>query len=263
MPEIHLVAASNAADLGLRALADLADAAAAAEYRVVGGHMVHILGHLYPTTGVIARVTADADAGMDPVAAASPDLHDRLLARGYRQVRGNRYQAPSGSDTPLAVDLLVPSTSGRRWEMVEHDGRGFDAIPGLRLALHLTPIEVQVHAHLTTGATLVFEVPIPDVEVAVVLKTLAWRSRRAAKDVADLCALMTIVHEHHGGTLTRWRLDTARTGARGDAARALYDLVAMLDRHRRVEGMTLAPARLAALIRRYVADPAAPANPTR
>lgn len=38
-----MFAASNAADLGLRALADLAEAAEGHDYRVVGGHMVHIL----------------------------------------------------------------------------------------------------------------------------------------------------------------------------------------------------------------------------
>ncbi|NCL76947.1 hypothetical protein [Rhodococcus sp. YH1] len=37
---------------------------------------------------------------------------------------------------------------------------------------------------------------LPDVEAAVVLKTLAWHSRSAANDIGDLCSLMTIVHEH-------------------------------------------------------------------
>jgi len=67
--EVHISAASNAADRGLRALADLAAAAHGSNYRVIGGHMVHILGRVYPTTEQVARVTADADAGMDPVVA--------------------------------------------------------------------------------------------------------------------------------------------------------------------------------------------------
>lgn len=119
---------------------------------------------------------------------------------------------------------------------------------------------MRVHARLTTDDTVVFDVPVPDLEAAVVLKALAWRSRLAAKDVGDLCALMTIVFEHRND-LAGWKLDTVRKGSRGDAARALYDLVAMIERHQQIEGLTMVPARLAALIRRYVADPATPPAP--
>ncbi|TQC42629.1 hypothetical protein EEB14_47715 [Rhodococcus sp. WS4] len=107
---VRIDAASSAADLGLRALADLAAAATGHNYRIIGGHMVQILCHAYPTEGTVARVTADADAGMDAVVAGGADLHANLLARGYERVRGNHYEAPSGEDTPLAVDLLVPLT---------------------------------------------------------------------------------------------------------------------------------------------------------
>ncbi|MBC2592381.1 hypothetical protein [Rhodococcus aetherivorans] len=222
--------------------------------------MVHLLGRVYPTAEQVARVTADADAGMDLVVAAGSDLHDALVRRGYRRVKGNHYEASLGSEGPLAVDLLVPSTGGRRWERVEHDGRGFDAIPGLALALSSDPVEVRVHARLTTDDTVVFDVPVPDIEAAVVLEALAWRSRLAAKDVGDLCSLMTIVFEHRD-RLAGWKLDTVRKGSRGDAARALYDLVSMIDRHQHIEGLTMLPARLAAMIRRYVADPATPPRP--
>ncbi|UTT50976.1 hypothetical protein [Rhodococcus gordoniae] len=253
MAEVEILAASNAADRGLRALADLAAAAAGANYRVVGGHMVHLLGRLYPTD-TAARVTADADAGMDPVAAADATFHTALLARGYRLVTGNHYEAPSGDDTPLSVDLLVPGTGGRRLERIEYAGRGFDAIPGLTLALASDPLRVRVRARLTTGETVRFGVPVPGVEQAVVLKALAWRSRLAAKDVADLCTLLSITHEHRD-RLSEWKLHTARTGARKDAARALHELVTMLDRGQRIDGLTIAPARLSGLIRRYVVDP--------
>ena len=63
------------------ALADLAAAACGQDYRIIGGHMVHILSHVYPTAAVVARVTADADAGMDAVVAGGADLHSNLLAR--------------------------------------------------------------------------------------------------------------------------------------------------------------------------------------
>lgn len=41
---------------------------------------------------------------------------------------------------------------------------------------------------MTTTEISRFEVPVLSVEQAVVLKALAWRSRLAAKDIADLCA---------------------------------------------------------------------------
>lgn len=69
-----------------------------------------------------------------------------------------------------------------------------------------------------TGETVRFGVPVPDVEQAVVLKAFAWRSRLAAKDVADLCTLLSITHEHRD-RLSDWTLHTARIGARKDAAR--------------------------------------------
>jgi len=250
--EVEILAASNAADRGLRALADLAAAAAGSSYRVVGGHMVHLLGRLYPTD-TAARATADADAGMDPVAAADATFHSALLARGYRLVTGNHYEASSGDDTPLSVDLLVPGTGGRRLERIDYAGRGFDAIPGLTLTLASDPIRIRVRARLTTTEILHCEVPLPGIEQAVVLKALAWRSRLAAKDIADLCTLLTITHEHRD-RFPDWKLHTARTGARKDAARALHELVAMLDRGQRIDGLTIAPARLSGLIRRYVAD---------
>ncbi|AYA24358.1 hypothetical protein C6369_007520 [Rhodococcus rhodochrous] len=130
----------------------------------------------------------------------------------------------------------------------------------MTLALASDPIRVRVRARLTTTETLRFEVPVPGVEQAVVLEALAWRSRLAAKDIADLCTLLTIIHEHRD-RLPDWKLHTARTGARKDAARALHELVAMLDRGQHIDGLTITPARLSGLIRRYVADPHATRPP--
>ncbi|WP_041810966.1 hypothetical protein [Rhodococcus jostii] len=67
---------------GPSALADLAAAAAGKNYRIIGGHMVHILSHVYPTEAAVARV------------------------------RRTRMRAP------LAVDLLVPLTTGPRMDTV-------------------------------------------------------------------------------------------------------------------------------------------------
>ncbi len=131
--------------------------------------MVHLLGRFYPTD-TAARVTADADAGMETVAAADATFHTALLARGYRLLTSNHYEAPSGDGTPLSVDLFVPGTGGRRLERIKYAGRGFDAIPGLTLALASDSIQVRVRARLTTGEILRFEVPVSGVEQAVVLK---------------------------------------------------------------------------------------------
>ncbi|WP_433607057.1 hypothetical protein [Prescottella agglutinans] len=254
MTDVHMVATSNAADLGLRALADLAAAADGIEYRVVGGHMVHVLGQVYPTPSATARTTADADAGIDTVIAASNDLHERLLQIGYTAVSGNRYEAPSGDTDPLAVDLLIPSGSSRLQESVPHGDRAFDAIPGLSLALAADPLDVRIHATLHSGVTLTFDIPVPDVEPAVVLKALAWNNRHAPRDVADLCSLFAIVHEHQLHK-DRWKLTTAKGGTRLDTARALHSLVAMIDREQPIEGLTMPAPRLAALIRAYVGEP--------
>jgi len=94
----------------------------------------------------------------------------------------------------------------------------------------------------------------------MVLEALTWRNRLATKDIADPCTLLTITHQHRD-RLSDWKLHSARTGVRKDAARALHELVAMLDRGQRIDGMAIAPARLSGLIRRYVADPHASRPP--
>lgn len=254
--QVHMFAASNAADLGLRALADLAEAAEGHDYRVIGGHMVHILTQVYPTPDAVARVTADADAGIDTVVAGSDGLHESLLARGYELVEGNHYEAPSGVENkPLEVDLLVPLTTGQRLETVVVGDRGFDAIPGLSLALNAEALDVTVHASLQSGDKLTFVVRLPDVEAAVVLKALAWQSRSADKDIGDLCSLLAIVHQHKDQLRTGWKLDQPRKGSRGDAARALHNLLKMIDRQQRIGGLTMAAPKLGALIRTHISEP--------
>jgi hypothetical protein len=251
--EIFIGAASNAADLGLRALSDLAAAAEGYEYRVIGGHMVHILSHVYPTVEATQRATADADAGTSTEVAGGPDLDKGLLDRGYTRVNGNRWEAPSGDpDNPLAVDLLVPSSSGKKLEtkFLGEGKYGFDAIPGLELALSSTPLYVTVHARLYRGESETFEVCVPDVEAAIVLKALAWDSRYAPKDIEDLCSLMAMVHHHREEIV--WRLDKPCRGAKGDAARVLRGLFDMIDRGRRINGLHMPAAMFGAFIQRHV-----------
>ncbi|MFJ5954818.1 hypothetical protein ACIQC5_02550 [Paenarthrobacter sp. NPDC092416] len=87
MKTINVISTSNAANLGYLALADVADAATGldlGEYRIVGGHMVQLLLHVYPTEAATQRSTADADAGIQRATAAGQALHERLLDQGGR-----------------------------------------------------------------------------------------------------------------------------------------------------------------------------------
>lgn len=107
---LPLLSTSVAADLGFLALADIAVVAAAlrnAEWRIIGGHMVQLLIHRYPTPNCQQRGTADADAGVGPQIAASAELHERLRQRDYRDECGNRY-VRTHPDGTIAIDILVP-----------------------------------------------------------------------------------------------------------------------------------------------------------
>ncbi|MBF6086123.1 hypothetical protein IU438_13490 [Nocardia cyriacigeorgica] len=253
---IHIISTSRASDRGFRALADLATAAGQFDecaYRVVGGHMVQLLQHVYPIPNWQLRGTADADAGMDQgtLVAIEPDLRRRIEELGYTLAAGNRYTREV-ADGPLDIDILVPSFGASRQD-TEVAGRGFDGVPGLSLAVNAAPVVVDAHATLTTGEQIEFAVPIPDVEIAVVLKALAWRSRAADKDVTDLVTLFQIVHRHRD-KLTGWRLDQASLiGARHDAVKALRVLADRVDEGgwKKAFPPTASPAHFSALIRRY------------
>ncbi|MEV0770779.1 hypothetical protein [Nocardia salmonicida] len=253
---IHVISTSRAADRGFRALADLATAAeplGEGAYRVVGGHMVQLLQHVYPLPNWQLRGTMDADAGMDRQAlvTAEPVLHQRIQTLGYALAAGNRYTR----DTPdgrLDIDILIPSFSANL-RSVEVAGREFDGVPGLGLAVSAPPIMVHANITLTGGERTEFDVPVPDVEIAVILKALAWQSRLADKDVTDLVTLFHIVHRHRDH-LTGWRLDgQTLTGARRDAVTALQTLAAGVDRGRWAAAVPAAvsPAHFSALVRRY------------
>ena len=231
MADVPIVATSNAADLGYVALADLAAAAQGIEYRVVGGHMVQLLLHVFPAPDAHARFTADADAGVDRVAAVAAALQHGLIDRGYSADSGNRYTKPAGKDgQQLAVDVLVPY--GEVGDPVILGGRGFDAIPGLSLALVAKPIVVSADVRLRNGQRLLLTVPIPGVEAALVLKALAWNARTSPKDLTDIFNLLEITDAHRQ-SIGHWRLDDPTAISRGslcEAAVALYRMVDLIDR---------------------------------
>ncbi|MFE1591853.1 hypothetical protein [Nocardia sp. NPDC058705] len=222
--------------------------------------MVQTLVHVYPTELAVVRGTADADAGVSTQIAASRHFHDQLLCRAYSDTSGNRYERKppdshdrAGENTMITVDLLVPSSGPQRTVII--GGRGFDPGPGLGLALATAPLRVDVTVRMLDGGQcLEFAILVPDVEVAVALKALAWQSRRADKDLMDLASLFEIVNEHRAG-LSQWALDRAPLiGVRLDAARALGLLLVMLDKGRVNRSLLLnqPPSRLATLIRKHV-----------
>lgn len=250
---IVVVSTTIAANQGYRALADVAAIAQGTNYRVIGGHMVQLLLHVYPTSNAQIRLTADADAGVEQHVAAAGDLHQGLLAAGYQAVQGNSYQRRIG-DEMLSVDLLTEAEAGDK--PVELGGRMFDAAPGLRSALSTNPLTLEVTVSLVGGDILNFNTHVPDVEEALVLKALAWNARMAERDVIDINTLLEIVAAHNNSMAERWVMtnpDRATRGSRGDAARALYRIVE-LSAQGLIRGVPN-PSRMAALIRKYVHDP--------
>lgn len=265
MTVLNVISMSNAADLGYLALSDVATAAETIpydDYRIVGGHMVQLLLHAYPTSGVVERSTADADTGIREAVAAGQDLHEQLLKRGYQATSGNHYVRDNAEGELIEVDLLIPHDGvGRPMRApTEVNGRGFDAIPGLRFALNAPPLLLDVKVLLFgTKEDLSFTVPVPDVEAALILKALAWKSRGADKDLTDIASLLEIAHAHKNA-LTRWGYSDGNLAAKGqrlDAARSLHHIVGLHARGRitPLKGMA-SPARLAALIREHIPQPA-------
>ena len=251
--QISIVSTTVAANQGYRALADVSAIAQGTNYRIIGGHMVQLLLHVYPTPSAQVRLTADADAGVEQQVAAAGDLHQGLLAAGYEAVQGNSYQRRVGGEV-LSVDLLTESEAGDK--PVELGGRMFDAAPGLRLALAGAPLNLEVSVRLFGGDVLSFSAHVPDVDEALVLKTLAWDVRMAERDISDINTLLEIFAAHQGSLAESWVMtdpDRARRGSRGDAARALYRIVELHTRGL-LRGVPN-PSRMAALIRRYIVNP--------
>lgn len=260
MRAINVISMSNAADLGYRALADVAAASegiSIEDYRIVGGHMVQLLIHAYPTPEATERSTADADAGINEAVAAGQDLHAQLLERGYKASKGNNYFRKDDDGGLISVDLLIPN--GNVGKPVQVNGRGFDAIPGLSLALSSTPLLLGTKVLLFgSKEDLSFTVPVPDVEAALVLKALAWLSRKTEKDLTDISSLLEILHLHKE-SLEKWSYSDARLASRGtrkDAATALHAIVDLASRGRiQASKGRASPARLAALIKEHIPVP--------
>ncbi|MEZ5189682.1 MAG: hypothetical protein R2717_01530 [Schumannella sp.] len=221
--------------------------------------MTSLLLTAFPVPGVPTRRTRDADAAITTGLAGSGLLHDRLLALGYIDTSGNSYDrripelaAHDGPAPILSIDLLVPSLDGR-FRPSRHGDRTFDAAPGLGLALAAPPILIDVGVTLLDSTVLEFAVGVPSVECAVVIKALAWGTRRQPRDVEDLYQLLEIAAAYSLEEVGGWALDARElAGARGDAAVQLHALASSL---RRLTGANVPMARLAALIADRVGFP--------
>jgi hypothetical protein len=188
-------------------------------------------------------VQADADTGISVDVASTGRLHDRLTALGYEAECGNRYER--GEQT---VDLLVPAAAKPGMQIIGE--RAFDGAPGLRVALALPPIQVAVAARLTAGDMIEFEVPVPDVEAAFVLKMLVRTVRDSERDLQDIETLLEIVASQPEYRASPWRMDDpkiTKQGERGDAARVAAQMIS--------SPPTKVPARARALLWRHVAVP--------
>lgn len=87
---IEAHAASNADSLGYMGQQAVAQAVDGdTPYRIIGGHMVRLLLHVYPTSNATLRSTIDADAAVDDIEIVG-DIVDGLCAQDFSQTGGKR-----------------------------------------------------------------------------------------------------------------------------------------------------------------------------
>lgn len=214
--------------------------------------MVGLLAGAFPSPGLIARRTNDADAGIPLELAGTGAVHEALRAAGYEPETSNRYVRGKGYDQQV-IDLLVPTLQAQFTEREEAGGRVFNGMPGLHLAFG-SRITIEAHLVLQDGMELLSEVPLPSVEAAVVLKAYAWHGRgvQTQKDTVDISNLLHILDEHGPDAVGGWALDRGgASGARGDAVALLLELAG-----RARSGRATPPAvdarKLEVLLRRWV-----------
>ena len=85
---LALAASSVADDLGYVAMSDLAKALGdlAADYRVIGGHMVTMLAARWQLGAGLYRETGDLDLGVPPIVARDKGVVRRIKDASYLQV---------------------------------------------------------------------------------------------------------------------------------------------------------------------------------
>ena len=274
LTRLTLGAASVADDLGYVALSDLAQALGdiPADFRVIGGHMVTVLGARWQLGHELYRETGDVDLGITPIVARDRHVVSRLKNLDYTQVAGNRF-ARGLSDIPVTIkdtedasrpealiDVLVPAYTSRARKNVQVGDDLFTTeVPGLQLALARPPVTVTLEMHRLNGTTLQAELPFPDEACALVLKTLATTVRSKDTDIADLWRCLEIAFAARLGPADFTR------GVRAEAAGVIRSLfssrrgapVAALAAEQRLsaEAADVRFTRIQALIARVLGPP--------
>jgi hypothetical protein len=207
LTSLALDAGSVADDLGYVALNDLAGALGdiAADYRVIGGHMVTMLAARWRLAASLYRETGDVDLGIPPIVARDQHVTSRLKDISYLQVEGNRFArglsdipagmtGTSGPRSPEAlIDILVPAYTSRPRENVQVGEDLFTTeVLGLQLALARPAVMIALELRRLNGQTLRCELPFADELSALVLKSLATRARSKDTDIADVWRCLEI-----------------------------------------------------------------------
>jgi hypothetical protein len=113
---------------------------------------------------------------------------------------------------------------------------------------------IDTRARLLNGTVLEFIARVPTVELALVIKALAYGSRQQARDIEDVYRLLEIANTYRSDEIGGWQLhDKPLRDSRRDAAVHLHELAG---RSRRLSDVDVQPARLATLIASLVGRPA-------
>lgn len=206
LSRLALAAVSVADDVGYVALADISQIMGedVADYRVIGGHTITVLAARWRLGPELYRETGDVDLGVPPVAVRGHHLVDRLKARGYDQVAGNRFaRTVTGMPVKVAggqtahrraiIDVLVPAyTSRPRQNVKVSENLVSTEVPGLADALARPPVIMSLELRRLNGAILQATLPFADEVSALVLKSLATRVRSKGTDIADIWRCLEI-----------------------------------------------------------------------
>lgn len=175
-----------------------------ANFRLVGGFSMYMLGTVFPTPNTIQRKTQDIDVALSMSVASTGALHKGLLQRGYCPERGNTY-----NNGTKHIDLLI-ERGGVTLEDVEVNGRKIPGSLAVRYALENPGYRVLARF---IGSGVMEEVPLvlPTVEGMAALKICAISERKNSSDVVDLFNLLSM-RSFYGDALGSWKFPNARTG---------------------------------------------------